>query len=199
MLNDLSNFEKVQVLEGVNYDTKKLLLAREPYPEMLKSLYKTLDQMVSPFRYLDFWAKEEQNEITTLRGVYKGLQELIKFKNDLIAKIIKDKEELAKLQEGKITMKKVVDSIGSLFQKPKEKQIEDFNAHVKQSTDTLNEVSVTCKIACEQFKKVLIPAMQKRQLDKYYYFMKTFSLKQKEYLGSMLHMWEAMAKDESLA
>jgi hypothetical protein len=199
LLNDLSNFEKVQVLEPQNKHTKKLLLAREPYPEMLKSLYKSLDQMVSPFRYLDFWAKEEQNEITTLRGVYKGLQEMIKYKSDLIAKIIKDKEDLAKIQQGKLTMKKVVDSIGSLFQKPKEKQIEDFNAHIKQSTEILNEVSITCKVACDQFKKVLIPSMQKRQLDKYYYFMKTFSLKQREYLGSMLHMWEAMVKDESLA
>ena len=120
-------------------------------------------------------------------------------KNDLASKCAHDKEELDKMQQGKMTMKGVVDSIGSFFHKPKDTLLEESANSLQHELDILEGLKKICKIICTVFKVEVVPAMQKRQLEQYYLFQQTFSTKQKDFLGGLLKVWEELSKNTILS
>lgn len=80
----LQSFESEQLLPNNSQATQ--LITKNPYCQISTLLKEQESNFITPFKFLEFWSKEEKYELISLRRCYNSISELLQMFNDYIKK-----------------------------------------------------------------------------------------------------------------
>ena len=129
IVNEVSNFEKEQLIESVEWDPKKLIIAKDPYQDQITQMGENANMWASPFTYLDLWAKEEKYELASIKSAYNSIKHLQNKREEYEGKLAKLKESHEKLKKGQLTLQGIISTV---MQKSKSKSMEESATEIKE-------------------------------------------------------------------
>ena len=127
LLTNINNFEKEQIIESNSVERQKAVFAKDPYLSMIMQIRENAGNFIAPFKFLEFWSKEEKYELTALKKCYIGISDLLIKKKELLKKISNERDIIDKLNKGEFTFS-LLGIINSVRNVPKEKSIEESEA-----------------------------------------------------------------------